>query len=65
MVQAFDVLDLVEGEVERGEFGEGIEAFDVGYEVVVEIDFCEGRRDFVRYRDAFYAVLAQAETLGR
>jgi hypothetical protein len=29
VVQAFDVLDLVEGEVERSEFGEGVEAFDV------------------------------------
>jgi hypothetical protein len=41
VVQPFDVLDLIEGEVERGEFGEGIKAFDVRYEVVVEIDFSE------------------------
>jgi hypothetical protein len=52
------MLDLVEGEVERREFGKGVEAFDVRYEVVVEVDFCEGRCDFFRYRDTFYAVLA-------
>jgi hypothetical protein len=57
------MLDLVEGEVERREFGKGVEAFDVRYEVVVEVDFCEGWCDFFRYRDTFYAVLAQAETL--
>jgi hypothetical protein len=36
------VLDLVEREVERGEFGEGLEALDVRYKVVVEINLCEG-----------------------
>lgn len=41
MAEALDVLDFVEGEVERGEFGEGVEAFDVCDEVVVEVDFCE------------------------
>jgi hypothetical protein len=42
VVEPLDVLDLVEREVERGEFGEGLEALDVRYQVVVEIDFCEG-----------------------
>lgn len=35
------MLDLVEGQVERGDFGEGLETLDVRYEVVVEVDFGE------------------------
>ena len=38
------MLDLVEGEVERGELCEGFEALDVRYQVVVEVDFYEGGR---------------------
>lgn len=47
------MLDFIEGEVERGELGEGVEAFDVGDEVVVEVDFGEGRREDVGYVDGF------------
>jgi hypothetical protein len=63
MVQPFDMLDFVEGKVERREFGKGIEPFDMRYQVVIEIDFCESGCDVFGYRDAFYAVLAQAKTL--
>ena len=37
MVDTLDVLDLVEGEVERRELGKSIETLEVSYEVVVEI----------------------------
>jgi hypothetical protein len=53
VVQTLDVLDLVEREVERGEFGEGVEALDVRDKVVIEVDFGEGRRDDVGYVDCF------------
>lgn len=61
--QALYVFDLVEGEVEGGKFSEGVEAFDVRDEVVVEVDFCEGGGGGVGDGDGFYAVLTQAETL--
>lgn len=63
MVESLDVLDLVEGEVERCEFGEGFEALDVCDEVVVKVDLCEGRGGVVGYGNAFYTVLAETETL--
>jgi hypothetical protein len=34
-------------------------------EVIIEVNFCQSRCEFVRYRDAFYAVLAEAKTLRR
>jgi hypothetical protein len=63
VVEALDGFDLVEGEVEGDEFGEGVEAFDVGYQVVVEVDLGESCCSSGRYVDGFEAVLAQAETL--
>lgn len=59
------MLDLVEGEVERGEFGKGIETFDVGDQVIIEVDLGKGRCGIVWYGDGFYAILAKAETLPR
>jgi hypothetical protein len=51
------VFDLVEGEVERSEFGECFEAFDVRYEVVVKIDFCKRCSGVGGYLDGLYPVL--------
>ena len=59
------MLDLVEGEVKRGEFGKGVETFDVRNQVIVEVNLSEGRRGIIRYGDGFYAILAKAETLRR
>jgi hypothetical protein len=53
------VLDFVEGEVERGELCEGVEAFDVCDEVVVEVDFGEGWCEDVGYVDSFQSVLSE------
>lgn len=52
------MLDLVEGEIERREFGECLEAFDMRDEVVVQINLgqsCGGIRGDL---DGLYAVLA-------
>lgn len=61
--EALDVFDLVEGEIKGGEFGEGVEAFDVCNEVVVQVDFGEGWGGVGGKVDGFYAVLTEAETL--
>jgi hypothetical protein len=63
MCEPLDVFDFVEGEVERGEFGEGVEALDVRDEVVIEIYFGECGCGVTGNVDGFYAVLSQAETL--
>jgi hypothetical protein len=62
--EALQVLDFVEGEIERDEVGEGVEALNVGDEVVIEVDFSEGwgERGWDRY--GFEAVLAETEALG-
>jgi hypothetical protein len=65
VVEPLDVLDLVEGEVEGDELGEGVEAFDVCYKIVVEIYLCEGRGGSGRYVDGFEAILSQTETLDK
>jgi hypothetical protein len=59
VVEPLDVLDLVEGEVEGDELGEGVEAFDVCDQVIVKVDLGEGCRGSWRYVDGFEAVLAQ------
>lgn len=63
MGEALDVLDLIEGEVEGGEFGESVESLDVCDEVVVEVDFGEGGGGVGGDVDSFYAVLAEAQAL--
>lgn len=57
------MLDLIEGEVEGGEFGESVESLDVCDEVVVEVDFGEGGGGVGGDVDSFYAVLAEAQAL--
>lgn len=63
MVQALYVLDLVEREIERSEFGECFETSDVRYKVVVQINLSERCGGIGRNIDSLYAVLSQAETL--
>lgn len=57
------MLDLVEREIERREFGEWFEAFDVRYQVVVKINLGQRRSGIGRNFDRLYTVLAKAETL--
>lgn len=63
MGEALDVFYLVEGEVEGDEVCEGVEALDVRDEVVVEVDFSEGRGHGDGNVDCFDFVLAEAEAL--
>jgi hypothetical protein len=58
-----DVFDLVEREVERGEFCEGVETFDMCDEVVVQIDLGQGGCGVTGDVNSFYAILSQAEAL--
>lgn len=63
MLEALDVLDVVEGEVEGCEGGEGVEPFDVRERVVVEVEFLERCAPVGGEVGVGDVVLAEAEAL--
>jgi hypothetical protein len=54
------MLDLVEAEVEVLEEREGVEAFEVRYQIVVEVEVFEGEGEAVGEVDGGDMVLAEA-----
>lgn len=60
-VEPFDVLDVVETEVEGGKVLEVFQAVDVGNRVIVEVEFFEGVGERGESFDVEDAVLAEAE----
>ena len=60
MIHIPDMLDLVEAEVEVLEEREGVEAFGVRYQIVVEVEVFEGEGEAVGEVDGGDMVLAEA-----
>ena len=42
MIDAFDVLDLVEAEIKAGEVREVVQAFDMTNSIIIEVKLSEG-----------------------
>lgn len=57
MVDILDMLDVVEAEVKTGELMKGFKAFDVGDEVVVEVQFYQSLAKPLWKFDVRYSVL--------
>jgi hypothetical protein len=57
------MFDLVEAQIERGKFGESIEALDMCNKVVVQVEFCDGRGEIRREFGFLDLVLAETESL--
>lgn len=63
VVQALQVLDLVEGEVEGDELGESFKALDVCDQIIVEVDLGEGWCKGRWYFNGLETILTEAEAL--
>lgn len=63
MVDVLDMLDLVEAQVQTGEACKCVKSFDMGEEVIVEVEVLEGWTEGRRELDMGDLVLTQTQFL--
>jgi hypothetical protein len=63
VINALDVLDLVVAQIQAAKFCEGVKAFDMGDQVIIEFEVLEGSGKGIGKIDGADGVLAQTQFL--